>query len=261
MIRDWDQFLVSLKTQVRSYLYTYRFWVILGIMLAVGGGISIAFTIKGVAWVHSNFGQNAADYVGGELGFISFLAIVTGAFFGGDAISTDFGTKTGYYMLAQPVRRKVLLAGRYAAALLVSVGMFAIFYLFAIYGGTYFYSFGSIPWANLGLSFLFGALLVAGILSFAFALSATSRSPAIGLVLTIIVLLVVFNIADGLVARFAGSQYVVYSILYASNIVSTVITDGLSASNPALWVGLVIMAAYTVLFLAISLILYQREET
>ncbi|MEM0129338.1 MAG: ABC transporter permease [Thermoplasmata archaeon] len=260
-VPDFGQFRTAVKSQILSYVNTYRFWVIFGIVLAVGGGIDIAFTIKGAAWVQANFGPQAYGYVAAETSFLPFLAIVTGAFFGGDAISTDFGTKTGYYMLAQPVRRSILLTGRYVAALLVSAGVFAIFYLFTIYGGSAFYAFSSIPWANLALSYLFSILLILGILSFAFTLSATSRSPAIGLVVTIIILLVVFNIADGLVIRFAGSQYVVYSILYASGIISGVVAAGLPTTGPTIPVGIAIMVVYAVLFFVVAQALYHREET
>jgi ABC-type transport system involved in multi-copper enzyme maturation permease subunit len=244
--------------------------VIFGIVLAVGGGLSIALTIKGGAYVQGVFGTSAAGYVAGLLGFVSFLAIVIAAFFGGDAISTDFGTKTGYFMLAMPVRRSVLLSGRYAAALATSIIALLVFYGFALYGGIAFYSFGSVPWGYLGLSFALSVLLVAGVLSFAFCLSATSKSPAIGLVVTIVVLLVAFSIVDGVVGRLAGQDYLFFSILYAANVISQVVVSGfntfvvggvLGGGTPALWEGIAIMASYAVLFFGLAHVLYSREET
>lgn len=267
MLDDWHQFRVAVKTQIQFYMRTYRFWLILGIILAIGGGISIALTIKGAGWVHSNFGATATDYIGGLVGFVTFLAIVTGAFFGGDAISTDFGTKTGYYMLATPVRRSVLLSGRYVAAFLVSMLAFAIFYGFALYGGFAFYSFGSIPWENLAFSYLLAGGLILGILSFAFCLSSSSKSPAIGLVVTIIVLLVVFNIVDGLVRAFVGASWLWYSIYYASGSVADILTGsggtGIAGATagPPLWEAVAIMIGYTAGFFGLAYILYDREET
>ncbi len=203
----------------------------------------------------------------GVTGFVTFLAIVTGAFFGGDAISTDFGTKTGYYMLAIPVRRSVVLAGRYTAAFLVSMLAFAIFYGFGLYGGIAFYSFSEVPWANLAYSFLLAGLLILGILSFAFCLSSASKSPAIGLVVTIIVLLVVFNIVDGLVRAFVGANWLWYSIYYAAGSVADIITGGSGTGiagatpGPPLWEAITIMVAYAVGFFALANVLYNREET
>lgn len=266
---DWHQFKVAVRAQTWSYLRTYRFWVIFGIILAIGGGISIGLTIKGAGWVQDTFGASPSNYLAAILGTTSFLAIVIAAFFGGDAISTDFGTKTGYYMLALPIRRSVLLAGRYAAALLTSIIAMLVFYGFALYGGIAFYSASNLPWGFLGVSFGLSILLVAGVLSFAFCLSATSKSPAMGLVVTIVVLLVGFTIVDAFVQRFAGQDYLAYSILYAANVVTQVILNGastfqpggpLGGGAPALWEGISIMVGYAVLFYGLAYVLYDREE-
>ena len=262
VLDDWHQYQVSVKNQVRYYVLTYRFWVILGLILAVAGGITIALTIKGPAWVqHSTFGPTATDYIGGLTGFVPFVAIVTGAFFGGDAISTDFGTKTGYYMLALPVRRATLLAGRYTAAFLTSLLAFAIFYGFGLYGGIAFFSVGQIPWMTMAFSFLLTALLMLAILSFAFCLSSLTKSPAIGLVVTIIVLLIVFNIVDSIVSVYLGANWLWYSVLYASRTIPNVIVSARGAAIPSYPEAVGIMLGYALIFLAIAYVLYDREET
>ncbi|MGI0055223.1 MAG: ABC transporter permease [Thermoplasmata archaeon] len=259
VLSDWEQFRVALAAQVQSYFRTYRFWVIFGIVVLIGGGISIALTIKGAGWVQTSFGMTATNYTGGVIGFMPILAIVAAAFFGGDAISADFGSKTGYFMLALPIRRSVLLSGRYAAAFLTSVFSFAVFYLFAIYGGLAFYSFGSVPWWSLGLSFLLGALMIAGFLSFAFCLSSTSRSPAIGFVVTFLVLLVAFQIASGLIVGFLPGYQFFLIYPFASKNVANVITGPSSAF--VFWQAVSIMAIWAASFFAIALTLYHREET
>ncbi|MFZ0699551.1 MAG: hypothetical protein WAN74_05125 [Thermoplasmata archaeon] len=261
IVSDSSQFKVAVRTQLAGYVQTSRFWIILAIILAIGGGITIAFVIKGGVFVHGAFGTTTTGYIAGLLGFASFLSIVTAAFFGGDAISTDFGTKSGYFTLALPVKRRVLLGGRFAAAFLVSVLLLSIFYAFALFGGIYFYSFAAVPWFNLGLSYLLELLLLLGILAFAFCLSSVSKSPAIGLVVTILILLVVFMIVDALIGALVGSQYVLWSILYAALVIPTSVEYGLSAGSPAVWQSTIIMALYTVIFLAIALVLYDHQET
>lgn len=260
IVSDGSQFRVAVRAQLAGYVQTSRFWIILAIVLAIGGGITIAFVIKGGVFVHGAFGATATAYIAGLLGFVSFLSIVTGAFFGGDAISTDFGTKSGFFTLALPVKRRVLLGGRFVAAFLVSVLLMSVFYAFALLGGAYFYSVGTVPWFNLGLSYLLTLLLLLGILAFAFCLSSVSKSPAIGLVVTILVLLVVFNIIDAVLGKLLGSQYLLWSILYAAAAVPTTIEYGLATGSPAVWQSTVIMGLYTVGFLAMALVLYDRQE-
>lgn len=261
IISDWTQFRVAVRTQLRGYVQTSRFWIIFAIILAIGGGITIAFVIKGGVFVHGAFGSSATAYISGLLGFVSFLAIVTAAFFGGDAISTDFGTKSGYFTLALPVKRRILLSGRFVAALGVSLLLMAIFFGFALFGGIYFYSAATVPWFNLGLAFLLDLLLLLGILAFAFCLSSVSKSPAIGLVVTILVLLVVFNIVDAIIGGLVGSQYILWSILYAASVIPTTVEYGLATGSPAIWQSTIIMSLYTVIFLTIALVLYDRAET
>lgn len=261
VISDWNQFRVAVRTQISGYFRTSRFWIILGIILAIGGGFTIAFLIKGSDFVHGAFGHETVGFIGGLLGFISFLAIVTAAFFGGDAISTDFGTKSGYFTLALPVKRRVLLGGRYAAAFLVSLGLMTLFFGFAVLDGIYFYSFTSVPWFNLGIAYLLTILLLLGILAFAFCLSSVSKSPAIGLVVTIIVLLVVFTIVNGVLVSLVGNQYSVWSILFAAGAIPGVVQSGLATISPSVWQSAVISILYTVIFLAIALVMYDRAET
>lgn len=259
-VSDTEQFEVALTTQVRSYLSTYRFWAMLGLVLAIGGGISLYLAARGAGFVAHHF-LTATDYIGAILVFVAFLAIVVGAFFGGDAISTDFGTKTGYYILAQPVKRSVLLSGRYVAAFLVSSGIVAVYYLIAMVGGIGFFSFGAVPWESFGLSFLLALLLTAGVLSFAFSLSSLSRSPAIGLVITIIVLLVGLSIIDDVVTAVAGTSSLWFSILYAAGAIPGMVTQGISGTTPPVWQATAISAVYAVGFAAVAYVLYQREET
>ncbi len=259
-VSDAEQFKVALGTQLRSYLSTYRFWAMLGLVLAVGGGITIFLAIHGPAYVQHRF-ATSTDYIGAILGFVAFLTIIVGAFFGGDAISTDFGTKTGYYVLAQPVKRSIILSGRYAAALLVSAGIITVFYVITLIGGIGFFSFGAVPWEALALSYLLAILLVAGVLSFAFCLSSISRSPAIGLVITIVVLLIALDIVDGIVGTFVGTADLWFSILYAADTISTMVTLGISAAVPAVWESAAICAVYAVGFSIGAYYLYQREET
>ncbi|NNN17308.1 MAG: ABC transporter permease [Thermoplasmata archaeon] len=260
LVSDWSQFRVAVRNQIAGYVQTSRFWIVFAIILAIGGGLSIAFVIKGGVFVHGAFGATATAYIAGLLGFVSFLAIVTGALFGGDAISTDFGTKSGFFTLALPVKRRVLLGGRFAAALLVSLLLLSIFYAFALFGGIYFYSAGTIPWFNLGLSYLLTLLLLFGILAFAFCLSSVSKSPVIGLVVTILVLLVVFTIIDGVLVRLVASEYLLWSILFAAAAIPAAVEYGLATGSPAVWQSTVIMVLYTVGFLAIALLLYDRQE-
>lgn len=250
---DWRQFKVSISSQLQSYVRTSRFWVIFGIVLGLGGLLTLVGS-------HGAFASTSAGYIFGVTTFVPYLAIVAGALFGGDAISTDFGTKTGYYMLPIPVRRSVLLTGRYVAAFIASLVVMGTYYGIVVLGSATIYPAGSVPWGDVGLAFALVALLMLGILSFAFALSSMSKSPAFGLVLTIMVLLVVFLILDAIVGGLFGPNYLWFSILYASGATEQVVLSGVSATGPSVGQAVVITAGYAAGFFGMALALFDREE-
>src|SRR5208282_4780291 len=106
------------------------------------------------------------------------------AFFGGDALSVDFSTGAGYYMLVLPIRRPVLLAGRYAAASLVTLAIVGVYYLFGAAGAVYFFGAPNVPWGLLLESLGVAVLFSLAALSVAFCVSAFVRSPAAGILIT-----------------------------------------------------------------------------
>src|SRR5207245_246081 len=75
-----------------------------------------------------------------SLGFYSFwwgnsitlVVILSGIFFGGDAISGEFQNKTGYFLVGNPLRRSSIYIGKWIAALTASLIIFAIYAAIAV---------------------------------------------------------------------------------------------------------------------------------
>lgn len=262
---DNRQLYIAIQRQFRFYRQTFRFYGLLGFVLLV----SVAFLA--VTLVQNNDGGTAAAYISGFVGAISIFGIIICAFIGGDAIAMDFGSGTGYYMLVLPVRRSILLLGRYLAAFAVSFLLVLVVYLFTLIGGLYFYGPGGLPWDLILQSIGLAALYVAAVVATAFFFSAFFRSPAMSMIATVLILFLGFDIA-GSIVQVAGIEPW-FSILYAGDVISTVIspvphkmTVGMgrfmiTTFSPYIWEGAVIMAAYLAAFLPLSLFLYQRKES
>ena len=92
LVSDKEQFRLAIWHQINSYIRTSRFYVLIGILLAVGGGITAYLALDPNVFLHNRMTDTATAYLSLVLGFASFLVILAGAFFGGDAISTDFGS-------------------------------------------------------------------------------------------------------------------------------------------------------------------------
>ena len=263
---DVTQWFSAFQRQIRFYFRTMRFVGLLGFVTLV----SVAATA--VAIVYGSSATSASDYLYGILGNLPTFGIIVGAFIGGDAIAMDSGG-TGYFTLVLPVRRLVLLLGRYAAAFLVSFVLLLVFYAFSIFGAAWLFGAGSIPWADVGVSVGFAALFALATLATAFLFSAFFRSPAVSMVVTILVLFLAFLFIDGLLVLTTVEPW--FSLLYAGEIMALVFEGQphltsttlngprhltITTYHPFLWEGAVILLVYLVVSLVLSAVLFQYRE-
>jgi len=259
--------------QLQHYLRTNRF---LGLMAFVAfiSALTLALQVDaGVATIRVQQLYRSSEYLSNFLAYAGLWIILSAAFFGGDALSVDFSTGAGYYILVLPIRRSVLLAGRYTAATLVTLAIVAVYYLFGTAGAVYFFGLSAIPWTPVAESLGLAAVFALAALGVAFCVSAFIRSPAAGVLITVLLLYVVFTTLQGVV-ELAGIEPW-FSLTYAGGAMAAVLdTDFIHFQTVPLgedqyytiWSasvgeGLEIMLAYVAIFLPLTAYLYQREES
>jgi len=268
-----EQWRIVTLLQLGHYLRTDRFYGLLGLVGAVSA-LTLAFEVSaGIPQVRLDQLYRPSEYLSNYLVYTGLWVVLAAAFFGGDALSVDFSTGAGYYMLVLPIRRPVLLAGRYAAATLVTVAIVGVNYLFGVVGALYFFGPQQIPWTQLAASLGVAALFALAALSVAFCVSAFVRSPSAGVLVTVLALYVVFTTLQG-VMELAGVEPW-FSLPYAGTAIASVLdTDFVHQQTIpvgaqqyyTVWVstvaeGMAIMAAYVAVFLPLSAYLYQRKES
>ncbi len=272
-ISSFAQWRILTAHQLGHYFRTQRFLGLLAFVTLISA-LTLAFELDaGTAAVQAAQLNRSSEYLSNFLDYVGLWIILAAAFFGGDALSTDFSTGTGYYMLVLPVRRPVLLAGRYAAAVVVTLAVVAVYYTFGIAGAAYFFGGGSLPYAALAISFGLAALFALAALSVAFCFSAVVRSPAAGVIVTLLTLYVGFTTLQG-VLELAGIEPW-FSLTYGGGAMAAVLdTDFLHYQAIPIgedqfytlwsaWVGegAEIMLGYIAVFLPLSAYLYQRKES
>ena len=100
---------ISMKYTFLEYIRSRRFLIVLIITLLIAALLTII-----VDW------RRPAGFLVSNLGFysswwglsVTFVIILTGIFFGGDAISGEFQNKTGYFGIPNPVRRSSIYIGK-----------------------------------------------------------------------------------------------------------------------------------------------------
>src|SRR5206468_9779045 len=151
------------KYELVNYFRSRRFFV----LLIIGVIISALLTVLVGYYRPADFMSSSLKfYYNWFNGSITFVIILSGIFYGGDAISGEFQNKTGYFLVANPLRRSSIYIGKWLGALTASIVMLGVFAAITIGNGIYYFGL-NIP-NQLWESLLFAVLYLIAVLGFTF---------------------------------------------------------------------------------------------
>jgi ABC-2 type transport system permease protein len=252
-----------------NYFRARRFYALLAIVLIIGVLITTAIdyyrpaemltdplTLLGTIWGR----------------FVGLIVVLAAAFFGGDAISGEFQGRTGYFLVPNPIRRSAIYTGKWIAAFVASTIILGIFAFFAAVNGIYYFG-TSLP-SEFLQSVLYAWIYLISALSLTFAFSSLFKSSSISILMSVILLLIVFNIVDTVSSLVAGIEPW-FSITYGAGIVANVLTVpfpdhastvritqriSLTSYNATIPEGLAILALYFIVMAIVGLWLFEKKE-
>jgi ABC-2 type transport system permease protein len=264
---------ITMKYTFLDYFRSRRFLILLIITLLIAALLTII-----VAWRRpaSFLASNLDFYSSWWGGAITFVIILSGVFFGGDAISGEFQNKTGYFGVPNPIRRSSIYVGKWLSAFLASTAILAVFTVITIINGVYYFGSSGVPY-QFGWSLLFAWFYLAAVMGLAFFFSSLFKSSSISILVTIILLLFGFTLIETLV-----SDLVVYEPWFVLTYGAGIISSILDASYPAHKVvttrtfghqtittttfyasvpqGLAIIGLYFIITAILGLMLFERKE-
>ncbi len=258
-----------IKFELLNYVRARRFYVLLGITVL----ISILLTAV-VAY------YRPVSYLDTQLGFyagwwgtwIPFIIILSGIFFGGDAISGEFQNRTGYFLIPNPIRRSTVYIGKWLAALIASASIVAVYAALSLANGIYYFG-TNLPY-QFGESFLFALLYLVSVLGFTFFFSSLFKSSSISVLITALLFLFIFTLLSRIVIDLAQTEpwfILTYGAGIIGNVISTMYPDrittikfgpgpSVTSYNATIMEGLAIMIGYFIVTAVIGLILFERKE-
>ena len=291
-VGSFEQIGIVTKYNFLNYFRARRFYVMLAIILIIsllltaligyyrptlflgipGAPASVAVLgFYGAAWGGSGF-----------IGFASLVVVLSAAFFGGDAISGEFQSRTGYFLVPNPIRRSAIYIGKWIAALIASTIILVIFAAIIVANGLFYFP-GAIPW-EFEQSLLFAWMYLVAALSLTFAFSSLFKSSSISILMSVILLLFVFGVIDD-VAMFVAGIEPWFSITYGAGILTSifsnpypahVVTQSLGSAlggqnrtsarfvlttyNATVPEGMVILVIYFLVMAVIGLWIFERKE-
>jgi ABC-2 type transport system permease protein len=202
------------------------------------------------------------------LSFASILIIIAATFFGSDAIVGEFQNRTGYLVFPTPLKRWVLFFGKFTASITAGLIVTVLFY-----AGVALLSFTTIGGVDddfaLSLAFAVGFLTAAT--AVAYLISSVLKGSTGATVLTFLMFIIILPIIDS-VSQFTGTK-IDASLTFASGITGYIVLDPypVDASTeqfgftfyafyPDPWVAAIVFLAYSVICIALSLLLFYRKQ-
>ena len=255
------------KYELVNYFRARRFYV----LLIIGMIISALLTALVGYYRPSSFLSDDLSFYSSWWGMsITFVIILSGIFYGGDAISGEFQNKTGYFLVANPLRRSSIYIGKWIAAFIASVITLGVFTAIAIGNGVYYFGL-NIPY-QLWESLLFGLLYLIAVLGFTFFFSSLFKSSSMSILVTVILFLFGFTLIEELVRGLVKIEPW-FVITYGSEIISNVFTvpyptttrmgfgpNAITAYAVTIPEGITILLAYFAVTAVLGLLLFERKE-
>ena len=257
------------KYELLNYFRSRRFFVLLIIGIVISAIFTAVVGYYGIAYLNLTSALVFYSFWWGNS--ITLVVILSGIFFGGDAISGEFQNKTGYFLVGNPLRRSSIYIGKWIAALTASLIIFAIYAAIAVGNGIYYFG-ANIPY-QFGDSLVFSVLYLIAVLGFTFFFSSLFKSSSMSILVTAILFLFAFSLIELIVSRLAQIEPW-FIITYGAGIIGNVLMDpypltqstrgpgGREVSTFAVTIpqGIEILVGYFVITAVIGLLLFERKE-
>ena len=220
------------------------------------------------------------EFLNTGLMFLSMFIIVFAAcFFFSGIICSEYDKKTGYIIFPK-INKFKLIAGKYLGNLTLIIGVIMVYYI----------TLGLFCWYYYGVSvnllflasFAIAILYVLAVSSFVTLFSSFMKSVNMTIISTIMILFIGFQMADQLVTVFIPEFEPIYSMQFASNLISSILTqpfpnpryDDFSMPIPGMgegfnirmWItptfetGITVLILYMVISLTLASIIFKRRQ-
>ena len=263
-LRDvWSALLFELRKHVR------RRRILIALLLATL--IPLLFYLVPLAR-NASYPATSTQFANSNLGFVSLLVLVSAAFFGGDAISSELDKRTFLVSYAAPQRRTSMFVGKFLAAFIATVAIASVYYAitFAEIGAVYGLDHAPAAYAT---SYTFAVLYGILALAVAFTFSTLMRSTITSNLLSFFTLLFILPIVGG-VLSLAGVDPWLVPTTYSSLITQVFGRASgfgggfgggneaaiLNAFTPDFHTGLAVVAGWSVVLLLGSALVTSRRQ-
>jgi len=219
---DSEQLHMVLRYELLKYLRGQRLFGIL-IITALIAWLMLALPLL----LGRGYPSDVRTFPSTFLSFVSILIVLSVTFFGSDAIVSEFQQRTGYALFPSPIRRRIILLGKYVASALSSLLVVSVYYAIIIVSAQAIY--GTLL-DELVLSYYLAVVYMLSILAFAFLLSSIMKGTTGSAVLTFFLFQMILPIIDVVLNSADIDPW--FSITNAGSIISSILTMPRAMGGP-----------------------------
>jgi ABC-type transport system involved in multi-copper enzyme maturation permease subunit len=163
------------------------------------------------------------QFVSSGLNFIPFLTLIAACLFFSGIICSEFYERTGFIVFPK-INKYRLIIGKYIGNLILVVFIVALYYFLLGLLGVFYY--GPALTIRIFYSFGFAVLYVIMLSSFVTFFSSFMKNLNLTIIVTLIILLIGFNIADSIVTLiFRNTVEPLYSLTYLGNLITSILQN------------------------------------
>ena len=262
---------ITMKYTFLDYFRSRRFIILLAITLLIS---ALLTSIVGYYRPASFLSSDLSFYGSWWGNSVTFVIVLSGVFFGGDAISGEFQNKTGYFGIPNPIRRSSIYVGKWLSAFIAATVILGVFTAITVGNGMYYFGL-NVPY-QFGASVLFAWFYLAAVLGFTFFFSSLFKSSSMSILVTIILFVFVFSLIQTLVANLVKIEpwfILTYGAQIIGNILmapypphASVVSFGppggptFTTYNVTIPEGLAIIGLYFIITAILGLVFFERKE-
>jgi len=262
-LNDLEQIAIVTRYELLKHLRRRRLYAVL-IITALVTVLQFAVPLA----LNSPFPQEAKSWAAGFLEFANLLVIISGAFFAGDAIASEYEHKTGFIVFSNPLKRFSLVLGKFVAAFISASLTVGLYYLVGIIALQGIYSTFL---SEMIVSFAYAILFLCSVLGLTFLFSTILKGSMGATLLAFFTLFMIMPIVSQVITLTGNEPW--YLSTYASAMTTQVVNPQqdtvmefpgsplkIYVFYPKFPVSLIVMLVYFVVTLALSLVLVKRKE-
>jgi len=249
---DLNQVLTVAKYDVLKHFRSKR---LLGLLVLEGLVLALMFALPIALDLDTS--DDAAGYMSSYVGWVSMLIVIGATMFAGDAIVSEFQSRTGYLLFPNPVKREVIFLGKYLSTLAIISLMVVLYYGIAAVLTLAMTGESTVLWVY---SMLFALCYGAAAAAVGFLLSTVFKGSTGSLVLTFFMLIMILPMIMAVVGMAGYDTVLIMSS--AEYVIGGLMSDPYVAEGlaPDLWASLGVLAVYVAGSLLAGLVLFKRRE-